>query len=190
MNEPARFSLFYASRDGQAARVATFLAGHLTTMGHEAVAFDLGRDQPPVALWDDSTACFVIAPIRFGKHLPPVDDFIKRHKKTLNEQPLVLVSINLTARKKGKDTPEANPYLGRWVKKHGLRPFIATVFAGKLDYKLYSWWEKQAIRLIMKITGGPTNLDAAIDFTPWDKVESLAKRVALLAPPVQEEEVA
>jgi menaquinone-dependent protoporphyrinogen oxidase len=190
MNAPARFTLFYATRDGQTARIASALAGHLSGMGHEADFYDLERAFPPHALWDDATACFVIAPIRFGRHLPRMEAFIKQLKKQLAEQPLVLVSVNLTARKAGKDTPAANPYLRRWIKKHDLNPFIAAVFAGKLDYKLYKWWEKQAIRLIMKITGGPTHLTTAIDYTPWDKVEALARRVARLAPPVEKMDVA
>jgi len=159
-------------------------------MGHEAILYDLGSALPPFPLWEDSTACFLLSPIRYGRHLPVADAFLRSYGKEIGERPLVLISLNLTARKKGRDTLESNPYLKRWIKKHKLRPFIAAVFAGRLDYGAYTPWDRAAIRLIMKITGGPTDPATAVDYTPWDKIAALARRAALLAPPTQEESVA
>ena len=53
-------------------------------------------------------------------------------------------------------------------------PNIVKVFAGKLDYKKYSFFDRKMIQLIMWMTKGPTNTDAEIEYTNWEKVNEFA----------------
>jgi menaquinone-dependent protoporphyrinogen oxidase len=55
------------------------------------------------------------------------------------------------------------------------------VFGGVLDYQRYGLFNRYVIRLIMKINGGPTDLQTAVEFTDWDKVRDFAKRLSALA---------
>jgi menaquinone-dependent protoporphyrinogen oxidase len=55
------------------------------------------------------------------------------------------------------------------------------VFGGELDYQRYGWFDRAAIRFIMRLTGGrPDPMTKAV-FTNWDEVERFAGRIAKLA---------
>lgn len=57
---------------------------------------------------------------------------------------------------------------------------MVAVFAGKLDYPRYGFWDRQMIRLIMWMTGGPTDPHAVVDYTDWQQVEAFGQAVAAL----------
>ena len=52
------------------------------------------------------------------------------------------------------------------------------MFAGKLDYPRYRFWDRQIIRLIMWMTKGPTDPSVVVDYTDWSQVEAFARRVS------------
>ena len=54
------------------------------------------------------------------------------------------------------------------------------VFAGKIDYPRYTFWDRAAIRFIMWMTKGPTDPATVVEFTDWDKVDEFASMVAEL----------
>jgi menaquinone-dependent protoporphyrinogen oxidase len=55
------------------------------------------------------------------------------------------------------------------------------VFAGELDYQRYGPFDRYAVRLIMWLNKGPTDLKTKTEFTNWDEVERFAGRVDALA---------
>jgi hypothetical protein len=52
--------------------------------------------------------------------------------------------------------------------------------AGRLDYSRYGWLDRQLIRFIMMLTGGPTDPRTVVDFTSWEMVDDVAQRIAAL----------
>ena len=62
--------LYYASRDGQARKIATRIAEHLAAHGVAATPADLAAAQPSPA--ELAQAAFVVAvlAVRYGRHLP------------------------------------------------------------------------------------------------------------------------
>ena len=172
--------LFYATRDGQSRRIAERIASRLADHGIAALPRDLaGASLAPSSL-AAARLVVVVAAVRYGKPLPEAEQFLARYR-TLREPPqLVLLSVNLTARKPGKDTVEGNAYLRKSIARHRLAPVFALAIAGRLDYSRYGWLDRQLIRFIMKLTGGPTDPKACIDFTPWDVVDDVALRIAAL----------
>jgi menaquinone-dependent protoporphyrinogen oxidase len=111
------------------------------------------------------------ASIRYGKHQHQVLDFIKRNQAALENRPNAFFSVNVVARKPGKNTPETNPYLQKFLKKIAWEPQNLAVFAGKIDYPRYGFVDKHMIRFIMWMTKGPTDLTTTIEFTDWNKVD-------------------
>ncbi len=120
------------------------------------------------------------ASIRYGKHRPQVYDFIERNKKVLESKPSAFFSVNVVARKPEKNRPETNPYMKQFQKEASWRPRELAVFAGKIDYRKYSFWDRQIIRLIMWITQGPTDTKTAVEFTNWKDVEAFGQRVCAM----------
>jgi menaquinone-dependent protoporphyrinogen oxidase len=150
---------------GQVAEVAPIVGGPL-----DPAAFD---------------AIVIGASIRYGKHNPAVLDFIRTHVALLESRPSALFSVNLVARKPGKNTPLTNPYLKKLVAQSPWKPRLLGVFAGELDYSRYEPLDKWIIRLIMWITKGPTDLSTKVVYTDWEEVERFVGRFSaqLVAPP-------
>jgi menaquinone-dependent protoporphyrinogen oxidase len=117
------------------------------------------------------------ASIRYGKHSKKVYQFIARNLQNLESKPNAMFSVSLVARKPGKDQPETNPYFKKFLRQIAWQPNELAVFAGKLNYPIYSFWDKQVIRFIMWMTGGPTNPETVIDYTDWKQVESFGELI-------------
>jgi menaquinone-dependent protoporphyrinogen oxidase len=82
------------------------------------------------------------------------------------------------ARKPEKNTPETNPYMRKFLAASAWRPKTLAVFAGRIDYKRYGFWDRQVIRFIMWLTKGPTDPDTDVEFTDWGKVEAFGRLVS------------
>ncbi len=111
------------------------------------------------------------ASIRYGKHHKKVYEFIERHELILQQKSSAFFSVNVVARKPEKNQPNNNPYLCKFLKQIAWSPDRLAVFAGKIDYQKYGFFDRQMIRLIMLITNGPTDLNTVVDFTNWQQVE-------------------
>lgn len=172
--------IFYATRDGQSRRIAERIANRLADHGISALPHDLVgvRVTPPSLA--AARLVVVVAAVRYGRPLPEADQFLASYRTLRDPPQLVLLSVNLTARKPGKDTVEGNAYLRKSIARHRLAPALALAIAGRLDYSRYGWLDRQLIRFIMKLTGGPTDPTTCIDFTPWDVVDDVALRIAAL----------
>ena len=120
------------------------------------------------------------ASIRYGKHRPQVVDLINANQEILESRPSAFFSVNVVARKPEKNTPETNPYLQKFLKQISWKPQYMAVFAGKIDYPSYDFWDRTAIRFIMWMTKGPTDPTAVVEFTDWTKVDEFGRRVAEL----------
>jgi menaquinone-dependent protoporphyrinogen oxidase len=65
----------------------------------------------------------------------------------------------------------------RILKQISWRPARLAVFAGKLDYPKYGFWDRAIIRFIMLLTRGPTDPRAVVDFTDWKQVDDFAATI-------------
>lgn len=120
------------------------------------------------------------ASIRYGKHRPEVFDFIERNRKVLDSKPGAFFTVNVVARKPEKNRPETNPYMTKFLQQSAWRPRELAVFAGKIDYPRYGFWDRQIIRFIMWMTQGPTDPKSVVEFTNWDDVEAFGRRICLM----------
>jgi menaquinone-dependent protoporphyrinogen oxidase len=170
--------LLYATRDGQSRRIATHIAGRLQEHGVAAAPRDLADGVPTAAELTGAAVVVAVVAVRYGRHLPQAERFLSAFADLGTKPPLALLSVNLTARKPGKDSAEGNTYLRKSIARHRLQPALAAAVAGRLDYPRYGWFDQQMIRLIMKMTGGPTDPRAQVEFTDWSKVDSISARIA------------
>jgi len=119
------------------------------------------------------------ASIRYGKHNKNLYKFISSNKETLEKKRSAFFSVNVVARKPEKNTPETNPYMKKFLKISNWKPDKLGVFAGKVNYPNYGFFDKYIIRLIMFITKGPTDTTKSFEFTDWSKVEDFANKLSL-----------
>mgnify|MGYP001263082737 CR=1 FL=1 len=118
------------------------------------------------------------ASIRYGKHDKKVFSFVSKYKEILNNKKTAFFSVNVVARKNAKNTPETNPYLIKFIKKTNWKPKKLAVFAGKIDYPKYGFFDKHIIQLIMFLTNGPTDLSQSYEFTDWNSVDKFSREIS------------
>lgn len=174
----ARILIAYSTVDGHTRGISERLKAQLEPLGHGVTLASLGS-RPPAA--DKFDAVVIGASIRYGKHRPHVYEYIARYREALEARPSAFFSVNVVARKRGKDRPDGNPYVKAFLKETPWRPALLDVFAGKIDYRRYGFLDREIVRLIMLITGGPTQRDACVEFTDWSRVEAFGRKVAGLA---------
>lgn len=166
----------YSTTDGHTRRIGERLQEVLEQCGHRVTLLSLERNPNlQLAIFD---VIVVGASVRYGRHRPPVYAFIRRHAAVLNDKPAAFFSVNLLARKPEKRRPETNPYVKKFLKQIPWRPRAVAVFGGKLNYPAYGVLDRLMIRLIMKITGGPTDPATVEAFTDWDAVDAFGRQVA------------
>ena len=117
------------------------------------------------------------ASIRYGKHSKKLYKFIELNKNILDQKKSIFFSVNVVARKPEKSTPDTNPYIKKFLKISKWRPKKIGVFAGKVDYPNYGFFDKYVIKLIMFITKGPTDTSISYEFTNWQKVQEFSQEI-------------
>lgn len=170
-----RTLLLCSTTDGQTRRICERLAGVLREERHD-VALVMIEDAGTV---DPAAFDLVVvgARIRYGRTDARVKAFANRHAGVLNTMPSAFFSVNVVARKPGKDRPETNPYVQAFVRAVAWRPRLLEVFAGRLDYPRYGVLDRCIIRFIMWLTDGPTARDTVVEFTDWRRVEAFGHRL-------------
>ena len=174
----ASILIAYATTDGHTARICQRLAELLAAQAHTA------RVAPLATVEDRDLAAadkiVIGASIRYGRHSQAVLDFVERHQQVLNRKPSAFFSVSVVARKPEKNQPHTNPYVRKLLGRIAWRPRAVGVFAGKLDYPRYGFLDRNIIRFIMLLTGGPTDPKSVVEFTDWRAVEAFAGRLAAL----------
>ena len=172
----ANILIIYSTTDGHTKKICERLQDVMEQQAHEVTLISI-NDSPQLdlSLFDKIV---IGASIRYGKHRPGVTEYINRHAELLASKPGAFFSVNVTARKPNKNTPETNPYMPKFLKQIHWQPDKLAVFAGKIDYPRYTFFDRNMIRFIMWITKGPTDRNTVVEFTDWRTVEKFAQEVA------------
>lgn len=165
----AKMLIIYSTTDGQTGRISHRLQQVIEQQGHQVTLCSITE----CSNLDLQTFDKIVigASIRYGKHSPLVTDFVNRNKELLDSKSNAFFSVNVVARKPEKSRPEANPYLQKFLKRISWSPKELAVFAGKIDYPSYRFFDRLMIRLIMWMTKGPTDPKTVVEFTDWRQVE-------------------
>ncbi len=171
----SRILIAYSSTDGHTRTICARLRQVAQRQGHFSTVLPLAQSE---TLDLEAFDTIVIgASIRYGKHQPEVAKFIQRHQALLERKGNAFFTVNIVARKPEKSRPETNPYLIKFLRQISWKPKLLEVFAGRLDYPSYRFVDRFMIRLIMRMTNGPTDPKAVIDFTDWAQVDAFGLRL-------------
>ena len=114
--------ILYSSRDGQTKKIAEFMAQYL----EGEVVVSLLTEELDLPFFD---RVIIGASIRYGHFNKQLYHFVERHHELLNAKSAVFFGVNLTARKEGKDTPEGNAYVRKFLQRIKWTPAKVGVFA-------------------------------------------------------------
>lgn len=164
--------ILYLTRDGQTQKIAEKMA----TIIPDCTLLDL-RDQAGIANVNFANFDQIIvgASIRYGHFDPLLEQFIARHSELLNQKVSAFFSVNLTARKPNRNTPQTNTYTRKLLARIEWQPRFVEVFAGALRYPRYRFFDRFMIRLIMTLTKGDTDIRREYEYTDWQKVDAFAR---------------
>ena len=166
--------IVYSTTDGQTKKICE----KIIKTGKKKQSIDISSIDDAIDLSIGEYSKIIIgASIRYGKHNPLVYEFIKSNKAQLEKRVTAFFTVNVVARKKEKNQPETNPYMKKFLELSGWQPDKLAVFAGRIDYPSYRFFDRLIIRFIMLITKGPTDTSQTYEFTDWSKVEKFAKEV-------------
>ncbi|MBS9523249.1 menaquinone-dependent protoporphyrinogen IX dehydrogenase [Litoribacter alkaliphilus] len=169
---PNKTLILYASVDGQTADICGKIRGQLEEAGHLVEILTIQDPPPSIKAFDK---IIMASSIRYGKHNAELISFIDENLTELNRLKTAFLSVNLVARKENKAEADTNPYVKKFFENTDWKPDMVGVFAGKLDYAKYSFWDKWLIRMIMFFTDGPLFPPIAMEFTNWQKVEAFSR---------------
>ena len=170
-----KIGIIYSSVDGQTLKICTELSAFFNEKQIQTELCSIDAFHGDLS---EFHTLVIGASIRYGKHNEKVSEFVLKNKEYLNEIRTAFFSVNLVARNEDKNSPDTNPYLIKFLKKTEWKPDFVGVFAGKLDYKSYSFLDRLLIKLIMKLTDGPTKSEKPIEFTDWKRVEAFGLRIS------------
>jgi menaquinone-dependent protoporphyrinogen oxidase len=168
----------YSTTDGHTKRICERLQRVIEEQAHKVTLARI-NDERQIKL-DSFDTVVIGASIRYGRHRPQVYEFIRKNQQALANMPNAFFSVNIVARKSEKNEPETNPYMRKFLRQVAWNPGKLAVFAGKIDYPMYAFWDRQIIRFIMWMTKGPTDPHAVVEFTDWDKVDDFGRIVAAM----------
>ena len=167
-----KYLFLYSTTDGHTKRICEYIGNILKHENHEIKIEPISLELKKLSEYD---AIILGASIRYGKHQKPVFNFINKHKDLLETKKSAFFSVNVVARKNEKNSPNTNPYMKKFLKTSSWQPNKLGVFAGKVDYPSYKFFDKYIIKMIMWITKGPTDTSQSYEFTDWNVVENFAK---------------
>ena len=169
-----RFLIIYSTTDGQTKHICERIK-NLSKENEKIKIISLNQAlNQDISPYDE---ILIGASIRYGKHNKKIYSFISSNKILLDSKKTAFFSVNVVARKPEKDNSETNPYMIKFLKKSLWKPDRLAVFAGKVDYPSYSFFNKLVIRFIMYLTKGPTDISKSYEFTDWKKVEEFSKLI-------------
>jgi len=168
----SKFLIIYSTTDGHTKKICQRIKNFLTD-GNLVELLSL-EDSKKVNL-SNFEKIIIGASIRYGKHSKELYKFINLNKNILDQKKSAFFSVNVVARKLEKNTAETNPYIDKFLKISKWKPNKISVFAGRVDYPNYNFFDKYIIKLIMFITKGPTDTSQSYEFTDWSKVDDFSK---------------
>lgn len=167
--------ILYSTVDGHTRKISLRLQEIIEKENNQVTLLPV--DGGTVIDLDSFDKIIIGASIRYGRHRPQIHEFIKENLQILNTKPNAFFSVNVVARKPEKNQPDTNPYLLKFLEQITWKPRKLAVFAGKIEYQKYKFWDRLMIRLIMWITKGPTDPKTNIEFTDWSQVEDFGKTI-------------
>ena len=169
------FLLIYSTVDGHTKNISKEIGSHIKENFDVTI---MSIDEVTQKTLIDHDRVLIGASIRYGKYRANVFKFIKENINILRDKSAAFFSVNVVARKKEKNLPETNPYIIKFLKETQWVPSYIGVFAGKVEYPKYGFFDKYTIRFIMWLTKGPTDITQSYEFTDWKAVESFSSLIS------------
>jgi menaquinone-dependent protoporphyrinogen oxidase len=178
----ARFSVAYASSEGQTRRVVDHFSDALRDLGHQVTVDDVGAPNAVDAL-RLSDAVVLAGSIHGGRMQPRLVRFASAHGVALSERPSALMIVSMSAASSTAAVRERqHEYLTTFLATTPWRPDVVEFVAGALRPKALGPLRRvQAARVARQVGVDPKG---EVDFTDWVSVKRFAESLGRWFPRV------
>lgn len=186
-----RAAVCFATREGQARRVAEHIADALHDRGVTADLFDVAESRDRFDWRGYQTACLV-ASVHGGKHEKEMIRFVRRHKAELERLSAAFVSLTLSqAGAQDESKPpdqrreaaaDVQRMFDMFAADTGWHPEHALPVAGALAYRQYNMLIRFVMKRIARKQGAPTDTSRNYEFTDWAAIDRFVDRVLMRGP--------
>ena len=162
-----RIYIAYATKEGQTAKIADYIAGVVRAHGHQADTVDIGHAKDGVPAGYDGV--IVGSSIHMGKHDKHATGYVRHNRETLEKVPSAFFSVSLAAH---GDEAEAEGYVEAFKTETGWHPAPVALFGGALPYTRYGFLKRHLMKKIAGEKPGNLGTDTSRDYvyTEWDGV--------------------
>jgi len=162
-----RIYIAYATKEGQTARIADYIAEVVRAHGHQADTVDIGHAKNGVPAGCDGV--IVGSSIHMGKHDKHAAEYVRYNRVALEKVPSAFFSVSLAAH---GDEAEAEGYVEAFENETGWHPEQIALFAGALPYTRYGFLKRHLMKKIAGDKPGSLGTDTSRDYvyTDWDEV--------------------
>jgi len=181
-----RAAVFYATREGQAERVAERVANDLRSRGIDTDVVNVKHVHGEFD-WRDYNAAFVVASVHLEHHEKEMVQFVKDSRHELERLRAPFLSLTLS-QAGAEDTMNNSPahreqahndalrMIDGFTRDTGWRPEHSLTVAGALAYSKYNFIVKWIMKLIAHKAGfdGPATRD--YEFTNWPAVDRFVEK--------------
>lgn len=137
----SKILLLFSSREGHTRKVCEYIRDAVLKHNKQLQidVKDFHNSKPDLEFYD----CIIVgASIHYGKHHTDILPWIAQNQALLETRISGFFSINLVARKPEKNQADTNPYLKKIMHQCTWKPDLLAVFAGRVDYPSYAFWDK------------------------------------------------
>ena len=162
-----RIHIAYATKEGQTARIADYIAEVVHAHGHQADIVEIAHAKDGVPAGYDGV--IVGSSIHMGKHDKHATGYVRHNRETLEKVPSAFFSVSLAAH---GDEAEAAGYVEAFENETGWHPAQMALFAGALPYTRYGFLKRHLMKKIAGDKPGSLGTDTSRDYvyTEWDEV--------------------
>jgi len=162
-----RIHIAYATKEGQAAKIADYIAEVVRTHGHHADTAEIVHAKDGVPAGCDGV--IVGSSIHMGKHDTHATEYARHNREALQKVPSAFFSVSLAAH---GDEAEAEGYVKAFETDTGWHPPLVALFGGALPYTHYGFLKRHLMKKIAADKPGSLGTDTSRDYvyTEWDGV--------------------
>jgi len=178
--------IFYATREGQTRRIASFVSQRLRDRGHGIEVVDVAH--PEGVRIDRYDGAILAASVHVWRHESEMMRFVKRHRLQLARIPSAFLSVSLCEAGVEQPTTESHQQVRARLDAHWLmdrffaathwHPDIAEPVAGALLYSQYSPVTRLLMQQIARTAGADTDTSRDHEYTDWRRLDEFVERFA------------
>ena len=170
--------ILYATREGQTAKIAEYVAQRLQGMQHQVNTQSVST-LPRGFKLEPFDAAILGGPIHIGHYPRHLTTFAKQHHTWLNSHPSALFTVCMAIRSKvSASRTQAETFGEQFGKATLWQPRLKATFAGAVKYTQYGFITRYIMKSIAGREGGSTDTSRDHEYTDWDAVAAFSEQFA------------